>query len=49
MHRQPRIAEPLQLEFRVIHRNDMIVRLWAFCPTMASEIGCQTMTALTYR
>ena len=28
MHRQPRIADALQLEFRVVHRGDMTGRFW---------------------
>ena len=44
MHRQPGIAEPLQLEFRTNHRNDMtdglgLAREWL------QSIGRQTMTA----
>jgi hypothetical protein len=46
MHRQPRIADASQLEFRVVHCSDMTDWLGAG-PAMASEIGGQTMTALT--
>jgi hypothetical protein len=49
VHRQARIAEPLQLEFHITHSNVMTARLWVFCPTMASEIGGQTITALMDR
>jgi hypothetical protein len=48
MHRQSRIADASQLEFRVVHRCDMIDGLGAGS-AMASELGGQTMTALTDR
>ena len=45
MDRQSRIADASQLEFRTIHRNDMI-RLARRLPNDASGTGGQTMTAL---
>jgi hypothetical protein len=48
MHRQPRIADASQLEFRVVHRDDMTEWLGAGS-AMASELGGQRMTALMDR
>ena len=48
MNRQSRIADTSQLEFRIIHRGDMTACVGC-CPAMASELGGQTMTALTDR
>jgi hypothetical protein len=48
MYSQSRIADASQLEFRVIHRSDMTDWLVAGS-AMASELGGQTMTALTDR
>jgi hypothetical protein len=48
MHCQSRIADALQLEFRVVHRGD-VTDWFGRGPIMASDIGGQTMTALTGR
>ena len=49
MHRQSRIADALQLEFRVVHRGDMTGRLAVTLTYWRQSIGGQTMTALTDR
>jgi hypothetical protein len=48
VHRQSRIADASQLEFRIVHRGDMTDWLGAGS-AMASEFGGQTMTDLTDR
>jgi len=48
MHRQSWIADTSQLEFSVVHRGGLTSGFGCYS-IMASEIGGQTMTALTDR
>jgi hypothetical protein len=48
MYRQSRITDASQLEFRMIHRSDMM-GWFEGCSTMAIDIGGHAMTALTER
>jgi hypothetical protein len=50
MHRQSRIADASQLEFRMVHCSDMTGWVSARAgSTMTTEFGGQTMTALMDR